>query len=67
MSITQLFLCVHNSIFQQVIIPFSVIKQQRINDVQQVFKLVFKILIFTSIGAIEHNIQFVLQFKMSIT
>ena len=34
-SISQLWYCVHNSIFQQVNISFSVIKQQIINDVQQ--------------------------------
>jgi len=35
MSISQLYLSVHNSDFQQAIISFSVIKQQIINDVQQ--------------------------------
>ena len=35
MSISQLWLCVHNWDFPQVNISFSVIKQQIINDVQQ--------------------------------
>ena len=35
MSISQLWLSENNSIFQQVIISFSVIKQQIINDVHQ--------------------------------
>jgi len=35
MAISQLWLCVHNSIFKQIIILFSVIKQQIISDVQQ--------------------------------
>ena len=35
MSISQLWLWVHNWIFPQVNISFSVIKQQIINDVQQ--------------------------------
>ena len=34
-SISQLWLCVHNLIFQQVNILFSVIKQQIINHVQK--------------------------------
>ena len=35
MSMSQHWLCVHNKIFQQVIISFSETKQQIINDVQQ--------------------------------
>ena len=35
MSISQLWLCVHNSIFPKVNILFSVSKQQIINDLQQ--------------------------------
>ena len=35
MSISQLWLCVHNWDFQQVNISFCVIKQKIINDVQQ--------------------------------
>ena len=31
------------------------------------FKAVFQILIFTCIKAIEHNIQYLLEFKMSIS
>jgi len=31
------------------------------------FKAVFQIFIFTCIGAIEHNIQYLLEFKMSIS
>ena len=36
MSISQLWLCVHNWDFPQVNISFSVVKQQIINDVQGV-------------------------------
>jgi len=35
MTISKLWLCVHNWDFPQVYISFSVIKQQIINDVQQ--------------------------------
>jgi len=35
MSISQLSICVHSWDFPQVIVSFSVIKQQIINDVQQ--------------------------------
>ena len=42
MSISQLWLCVHNWIFSQVNILFSVIKQQIINDVQQFLSGFFK-------------------------
>ena len=35
LSITQLWLCVHNWDFPQVNLSFSVIKEQIINDVQQ--------------------------------
>jgi len=35
MSISHLWLCVNNSDFAQVIISFSVIKQQIMNDVKQ--------------------------------
>jgi len=35
MFISQLWLCVHNWIFPQVNISFSIIKEQIINDVQQ--------------------------------
>ena len=31
------------------------------------FKIVFQIMIFTHIRAIEHNIQYLLHFKMSIS
>ena len=41
MSISQLCLCVHNWDFPQVNISFSVIKQQIINDVQQLLSSVF--------------------------
>ena len=67
MSISQLWLSVHNWIFPQVNISFSVIKQQTINDVQQFLSGFFLTLIFTCIGAIEHNIQYLLEFKMSVS
>ena len=40
MSISKLWLSVHNSIFQQVNISFRVINQQIINDVQQFYSTV---------------------------
>ena len=83
MSISQLWFTVHNWIFQQVNISFSVIKQQIINAVQQ-FKnnflnfdfymllsyrtqSVFEVFIFTCIKAIKHNTQYLLEFKMTIS
>ena len=63
MFISQLFLCVHNWDFQQVNITFSVIKQQMM---YKNFNAVFKIFIFSCIRTIEHNIQYLLEFKMSI-
>ena len=67
MSISKLGLCVHNGDFPQVNISFSVIKQQTINDVQQFLSGFYLTLIFTCIGAIEHNIQYLLEFKMSVS
>ena len=65
MSISQLLLRVQNWIFPKVNISLSVIKQQIVNDVNN-FKTVFKIFIFTCNRAIEHNIQYLLEFKMSV-
>jgi len=59
------FVYIHNWDFPQVNISFIVIKQQIINDVHN-FKAVFQIFIFTCIRAIDHNIQYLLEFKMSI-
>ena len=66
MSISKHLLCVHNKIFQQVNILFSVIKQQVIHDVQH-FESSFLNLIFTYNRTIEHNIRYQLQLKMSIS